>query len=95
MIDDQIRCLTTLGRTKHCLEYTRTATDGVALMRRKKVGSVIVTKNRDLFGIVTERDLVRDSRNISKRFSLETTYYGKRESYRRRSSTINDKEQNL
>ena len=42
------------------LDISKTAADAAALMTEKKVGSVIVTKNNNkLFGIVTERDLVR------------------------------------
>lgn len=41
------------------LDISKTAADAAALMTERKVGSVIVTKNNELFGIVTERDLVR------------------------------------
>jgi CBS domain-containing protein len=41
------------------LDSSKTAAHAAALMTEKKVGSVIVTKNNKLFGIVTERDLVR------------------------------------
>lgn len=41
------------------LDISKTAADAAALMTEKKVGSVIVIKNDRLFGIVTERDLVR------------------------------------
>jgi CBS domain-containing protein len=41
------------------LDISKTAADAAALMTERKVGSVIVTKNNKLFGIVTERDLVR------------------------------------
>ena len=41
------------------LDISKTAADAAALMTERKVGSVIVTKNNEPFGIVTERDLVR------------------------------------
>jgi CBS domain-containing protein len=41
------------------LDISKCAVHAAALMTEKKVGSVIVTKNNKLFGIVTERDLVR------------------------------------
>jgi signal-transduction protein with cAMP-binding, CBS, and nucleotidyltransferase domain len=41
------------------LDISKCAAHAAALMTEKKVGSVIVTKNNKLFGIVTERDLVR------------------------------------
>lgn len=41
------------------LDISKTAAHAAALMTERKVGSVIVTKNNKLFGIVTERDLVR------------------------------------
>ena len=41
------------------LDISKTAADAAALMTERKVGSVIVTKSKKPFGIVTERDLVR------------------------------------
>lgn len=42
-----------------CLESYKTALDAAVIMRDKEVSSVVVTKNNDPFGIVTERDIVR------------------------------------
>lgn len=41
------------------LDITKTAGHAADLMTEKRVGSIIVTKNSKVFGIVTERDLVR------------------------------------
>ena len=42
------------------LDISNTAADAAELMSEKRVGSIIVTKNHGrLFGIVTERDLIR------------------------------------
>jgi CBS domain-containing protein len=42
------------------LDISKTAADAAELMSKKRVGSIIVTKNHGRpFGIVTERDLVR------------------------------------
>lgn len=42
-----------------CLDSSKTALDAAVVMREKEVSSVVVTKNEDPFGIVTERDIVR------------------------------------
>jgi CBS domain-containing protein len=41
------------------VEPTQTAADAVALMRRERVGCVLVCQGDQLLGILTERDLMR------------------------------------
>lgn len=41
------------------LDFSKTAAHAADLMTEKKVGSIVVTKNGDPFGLVTERDLIR------------------------------------
>ena len=41
------------------VDISKTAAHAANLMTEKKIGSIIVTKNNEAFGIVTERDLVR------------------------------------
>lgn len=42
-----------------CLDSSKTALDSAVLMEEKKVSSVVITKDNEPFGIVTERDIVR------------------------------------
>ncbi len=41
------------------LDFSKTAAHAADLMTEKKVGSIVVTKNGDPLGLVTERDLIR------------------------------------
>lgn len=41
------------------LDISKTASQAATLMTEKRVGSIIITKNNQPYGIVTERDLVR------------------------------------
>lgn len=55
--------ITTIGsimtRDVLTLDHTKTAHDAAALMKEKRIGSVIITAYGKPFGIVTERDLAR------------------------------------
>ncbi len=41
------------------LEDSKTLTDAASVMTKRQIGSVIVMKNGDPFGIITERDIIR------------------------------------
>src|SRR5579863_10114478 len=43
------------------MEHTKTAYDEASIMRKKNIGSVIVTAYGKPFGIITEKDLARIS----------------------------------
>ncbi len=41
-----------------CIDVKHTIGDAIALMQDKKIGSLVITKNKELVGIFTERDIL-------------------------------------
>ena len=58
------------GKKMPIINYKKTFNEAVSVMSQKKLGIIVITKNRYIKGLVTDGDLRREIKNYSKNKNL-------------------------